>query len=412
MIPIEEFLVFDADFHRNPYQAYDRLRAQCPVQQVRVSSRGHHSWMITGYEEARAALADPRLSRDTRRFGYLFGDRRDIPSALRANMLATDPPDHTRLRRLAAQGLTSAAVNRLRPRIQKVTDQLLDTIAPRGAADLINDFAVPLPVTIICELLGVPERDRPQLRLWSNTLFTNADAATRDQASHGIADYMADLVDRKHRRAVDSPAPHDEDGDLLSTLIEARHRGDRLTHEELVSLAVLLLIAGHETTTNLIGNATLALLLHPAQRTTLASEPGLLDAAIEEFLRYDSPLGIATVRFTTQPVAYGPTTIPAEQIVMISIGAANRDPAHYPGPATLDFARAGAGHGHLAFGHGPHYCLGSGLARVEAHIALTGLLTRFPHLRLDTTPEQLAWRPSRMMRGLRTLPVRWHLGSC
>lgn len=400
--------MFDADFHRNPYQFYDRLRAQGPVQQVRTSSRGHHTWVITGYEQARAALADPRLSRDTRRFGYLFGDRRDIPPALRTNMLATDPPDHTRLRRLAAQGFTASTVNRLRPRIQKVTDQLLDALAPQGTADLINDFAVPLPVTIICELLGVPEDDRPQLRHWSNTLFTTADAATRDQASHHIADYMADLVARKHQRAADGSPSCGEDVDLLSTLIEARHRGDRLSHQELVSLAVLLLIAGHETTTNLIGNAALALLLHPAQYTALATDPGLLDAAIEEFLRYDSPLGIATVRFTAQPVAYGQTTIPAEQIVMIGIGAANRDPAHYPGPAALKLTRTGAPHGHLAFGHGPHYCLGSGLARAEALTALTGLLTRLPRLHLDAIPEQLAWRPSRMMRGLHSLPVRWH----
>lgn len=401
---IEESVVFDADFHRNPYPIYDRLRGQCPVQRVKVSSRGHHSWLITGYAQARAALTDSRFSRDTRRFGYLFGDRRDIAPALRANMLATDAPDHTRLRRLAAPAFTAAAVGRLRPRIQKITGELLDTITPQGAADLISEFAVPLPVTVICELLGVPEHDREQLHHWSNALFTTGDAATRDHASHRIADYMTALVAERDHRTGCAPAQGGH-ADLLGTLIAARHQGDRLSRQELVSLATLLLIAGHETTTNLIGNAVLALLLHPAQRTTLANDPYQLAPAVEELLRYDSPLGIATVRFTTQPVTYGPAVIPAEQIVMIGLGAANRDPARYPAPAALDLSRAGQGH--LAFGHGPHYCLGAALARAEAHIALTSLLHRLPQLRLDTTPEDLAWRPSRMMRGLRTLPVRW-----
>ncbi|WP_207400928.1 cytochrome P450 family protein [Actinomadura roseirufa] len=393
--------MFDDAFHRDPYQVYDRLRRQSPVQQVKVSPRGHHTWMITGYAQARAALADPLLSRNTRRFGYLFGDRRDIAPALLNNMLATDPPDHTRLRRLAAGAFTAAAVDQLRPRIQQITDDLLDAIAPRGAADLINEFAIPLPVTVICELLGVPERDRPQLRRWSNDLFTS-DAAGRDKASHGIADHMTALVARRYHADHDTAG---KDGDLLDTLIAARQGNDRLSRQELVSLAVLLIIAGHETTTNLIGNAVLALLLHPAQYAAAAADPDRLGPAIEEILRYDSPLGIATVRFTTQPVTYGPTTIPAEQIVMISLGAANRDPAQYPTAGALDLARDRPGH--LAFGHGPHYCLGSALARAEAHAALAGLLRRLPRLRLGTTPEQLAWRPSRMMRGLRALPVRW-----
>ncbi|WP_396454188.1 cytochrome P450 [Actinomadura sp.] len=402
-----ELLVFDTDFHRDPYPIYDKLRGHGPVQQVRVSSRGHHVWLITGYAEARAALADPRLSKDTCRFGYLFGDRRDIAPPLRDTMLATDPPDHTRLRRLAAQAFTTATVDRLRPRIQQITDHLLETISPRGTADLINEFAVPLPVTIICELLGVPERDRPLLREWSNALFTSGDPAFRDRASHHIADYMTHLVTAKYQCADRDVSVRDGE-DLLDSLIAARQRDDRLSQQELVSLAALLLVAGHETTTNLIGNAVLGLLLHPAQHAAVTTVPDRLAPAIEEFLRYDSPLGIATVRFTTQPVTYGPTTIPAEQVVMVSIGAANRDPAQYPNPAALDLTRTGASPGHLAFGHGPHYCLGSALARTETHTALTGLLRELPGLRLDTTPEQLDWRPSRMMRGLRALPVRWN----
>ncbi|MDL4813200.1 cytochrome P450 family protein [Actinomadura opuntiae] len=399
-----------ADFHRDPYQFYDKLRVQGPVHRVRAFPSGHHTWLITGYAQARAALADPRFSKDTRRFGYVFGDRRDIAPELRTTMLSTDPPDHTRLRRLVAPAFTAAAVARLRPRIQQITDQLLDAIVPKGSADLITEFAVPLPVTIICELLGVPENDRPQLCHWSNAQFATGEPAVRDQASHRIADYMTALVARKQSNATRELAPRHEDGDLLDTLIAARQHGDHLSRQELVSLAVLLLVAGHETTTNLIGNAVLALLLHPAQHAAVAADSDRLAPAIEELLRYDSPLGIATVRFTTEPVSYGSATIPAEQIVMVGIGAANRDPDHYPDPATLDVDRAGSRPGHLAFGHGPHYCLGSALARAETQIALAGLLRRLPGLRLDVAPERLAWRPSRMMRGLRTLPVRWCLG--
>ena len=399
--------MFDAGFHRDPYPLYDRLRSQGPVQRVKVSSRGHHAWLITGYAQARSALADPRLSKDTCRFGYLFGDRREIAPALRTTMLATDPPDHTRLRRLAAQAFTVATVDRLRPRIQQITDQLLETLSPRGTADLISELAVPLPVTIICELLGVPEPDRPQLRAWSNALFASGAAADRDRASHHIADYMTRLVATRYDYANRDASPR-EGENLLDSLIAARQRGDRLSRKEVVSLAALLLIAGHETTTNLIGNAVLALLLHPSQRVAVTTAPDRLAPAIEEVLRYDSPIGVATVRFTTQPVTYGPTTIPAEQVVMVSIGAANRDPAQYRAPSALDITRSERPPSHLAFGHGPHYCLGSALARAEVHTALAGVLRRLPDLRLDTAPEQLAWRPSRMMRGLRALPVRWN----
>ena len=399
--------MFGADFHRDPYRFYDGLRGQGPVHQVKTFPNGHNLWLITGYAQARAALADARFSKDTRRFGYVFGDRRDIAPELRTSMLSTDPPGHTRLRRLVAQAFTTNAVARLRPRIQQITDQLLDAVASKGSADLISEFAVPLPVTIICELLGVPECDRPQLRRWSNALFASGDSGIRDGASHDIADYMRALVARKCSNADRDIAPRNEEEDLLDTLIAARQHGDHLDRQELASLAVLLLVAGHETTTNLIGNAALALLLHPAQHAVVAADPDRLAPAIDEFLRYDSPLGIATIRFTTESITYESTTIPAEQVIMISIGAANRDPAHCPDPATLDLGRDRPQPGHLAFGHGPHYCLGSTLARAEAQIALATLLHRLPGLRLDTTPEELAWRPSRMMRGLRALPVRW-----
>jgi cytochrome P450 len=391
--------LFDAAFFRDPYPAYDKLRASGPVQRTDGAMGPLPVWLITGYAEARTAFTHPGISKDTRRFQHLLSQgsaSRNINPAVAATMVATDPPDHTRLRRLVTKAFTPAIVERLRPRIQQITDDLIDAIAPAGSADLIETFAVPLPVTVISELLGVPETDRDNLRHWSNTNFATGDHKARDQASHQIAGYMAQLIAAKRAQ----PGT-----DLLSDLIAVRDTTDRLTEPELISLAVLLLIAGHETTTSLIGNATLALLLHPAQLTELRERPSLMPTAIDEFLRYDSPAAIATIRFTTEPVTIGNTTIPAEEIVLISPAAANRDPARFPNPSVPDTGRDATGH--LSFGHGIHYCVGAQLARMEAEIALRSLLYRFPAMRLDIDPENLEWRRTRLIRGLVSLPVRW-----
>ncbi|MGH3247911.1 MAG: cytochrome P450 [Trebonia sp.] len=272
----------------------------------------------------------------------------------------------------------------------------LTSVAPAGAADLIESFAVPLPVTVISELLGVPESDRDTLRRLSNDNFAAGDHRVRDHASHQIAEYMASLITTKRANP---------DNGLLPKLIAARDDTDKLSENELVSLAVLLLIAGHETTTSMIGNAILALLQHPAQLATLRQDPPLIPAATDELLRYESPAAIATIRFTAEPVTIGDVTIPAEQIILISPAAANRDPARYPDPADLDLRRdAGT---HLAFGHGIHYCTGARLARAETEIALTSLIHRFPDLQLAGDPEGLAWRHTRLFRSLQHLHVRW-----
>ena len=391
--------MFDAAFFRDPYPVYDKLRENGPVQRIDEAMGSLPTWLITGYAEARSALADPRLSKDTRRFQHIFGQAgstRNISPAVSATMVATDPPDHTRLRKLAASAFTPAVVDGMRPRVQQLTSELLDTIEPDGHADLIETFAAPLPVTVISELLGVPEPDRADLRHWSNANFAAGDPARRDEASHAITAYMTGLI--ATRRA----APGD---DLLSALIAARDDGDQLSEHELVSLAVLLLIAGHETTTSLIGNAVLALLLHPGQRAALRADPALVPAAIEEFLRYDPPAATATIRFTAEPVTFGDVTIPADQIVLVSLGAANHDPARFYWPDQLYIKRNATGH--LAFGHGLHFCLGARLARTEAEIALQALLNRFPRLCIDADPATLPWRQSRLMRGLQRLPVRW-----
>jgi cytochrome P450 len=382
-------------FLHNPYPEYARLRSCAPVQRV-PTGNGRYSYLITGYAEARAAFADPRLSKDTARFFADKPSRRNLHPAVSQNMLATDPPRHARLRRLVTKAFTRGTIDRLRPYIQQVTTERVDAFLPDGRADLIEDLAIPLPVTVICHMLGVPEADRPALHQWSNDLFAAGQPAQIDAASHAIADFMAGLVETKRR------APDDS---LLADLIAARDGRDRLDESELVSLAVLLLVAGHETTTNFIGNAALGLLQHPESLARLREDPQLLDTALDELLRFDSPVGIATFRYSTEPFTLGGTDIPPGVPVLIAPGAANRDPARFPEPDLLDLDRDAKGH--LAFGHGIHRCLGAPLARAEAEIALGTLLARCGQLELAVPAGDLQWRHTRLMRGLESLPVRF-----
>ncbi|MFE0045608.1 cytochrome P450 family protein [Streptomyces albireticuli] len=382
------------EFLRNPYPFYDELRATAPVSRVATGSGSRSGYLVTGYAEAKAAFTDPRLSKDTARFFAGRTSGRDLHPAVARTMLATDPPEHTRLRRLVTKAFTTGAVTRLRPYIQHTVGHLLDALPENGEADLVTGLAVPLPVTVICRMLGVPETDRSQVRIWSNDLFAAGQPQRIDAASHAVAGYMADLIEAKRR------APDDS---LLHDLITVREEGEQLSEDELVSLAVLLLVAGHETTTNFIGNAVLALLQHPALLNDARSDPARIDSMLDELLRYDSPVGIATFRYSTEATALGDTEIPAGVPVLISPAAANRDPTRYLAPGRPDADRDARGH--LAFGHGMHRCLGAPLALAEAEIALRALLTRFPGLRLAVPPGELRWRRTRLMRGLESLPV-------
>ncbi|GGP40560.1 cytochrome P450 family protein [Streptomyces abikoensis] len=382
------------EFLQNPYPFYDELRAAAPVQQVSTGSGGRSSYLVTGYAEAKAAFTDPRLSKNTARFFAGRPSHRNLHPVIAHNMLATDPPQHIRLRRLVTKAFTTGAVARLRPYIEHIVDRLLDDLPMDGEADLVAALAIPLPVTVICQLLGVPESDRAQVRSWSNDLFAAGQPERIDAASHAVADYMADLIAAKRA---------EPDNSLLRDLITVRDEGDQLSEDELVSLAVLLLVAGHETTTNFLGNATLALLQHPGLLDHVRTDPGRIGRVLDELLRYDSPVGIATFRYSTQALTLGETEIPAGVPVLISPGAANRDPAQYPAPDHPDAGRDARGH--LAFGHGIHRCLGAPLALAEAEIALRALVTRFPGLGLAVAAEELRWRRTRLMRGLESLPV-------
>nr|BFD94035.1 cytochrome P450 [Kitasatospora sp. Xyl93] len=385
----------DPDFLRDPYPTYEALRRNGAVQ--KLPGTGHKAgYVVTGYSEAKQALADPGLSKDTARFFAGKETGRSLHPAVSQNMLATDPPDHTRLRRLVTKAFTTGAVDRLRPYIVDLADELLESWMLGDQVDIIESLAIPLPVTVICQLLGVPAADRDRVRAWSRDLFTAGDPQRIDTASHALAEFTAELVSAKRRSPDDA---------LLSALVAVRDSdGDQLTEQELVSLAVLLLVAGHETTTAAIGNAVLALLQHPDQLELLRSDPNRIESAVDELLRYDSAVAIATWRWAPEPVRVGETDIPAGSPVFVSPGAANRDPARFADPDRLDLGREDA-RTHLTFGHGIHRCLGAPLAHAEVATAVRVLLAHFPNLRLAEPADQLRWRHSRLVRGLESLPV-------
>ncbi|MFJ7631199.1 cytochrome P450 [Streptomyces sp. NPDC097595] len=384
----------DPRFAQDPYPTYAAMRSTCPVQPVPAGSGGRTSYLVTGYAEAREALGDARLSKDTAAFFAGKGTQRRLHPAVAHTMLASDPPQHTRLRKLVTKAFTTGAVTKLRPFIAQVTEELLDQWPVGEQFDFVAGLAVPLPVLVICELLGVPEGDRSDIQRWSAELFAAGRPDVVDAASHSMADYMTSLIAAKRL----SPGTS-----LLDRLISARDGDDHLSEEELVSLAVLLLVAGHETTTNFLGNAVLALLQHPAQLHRLRENPDDVPAVLDELLRFESPVSTATFRFTTEAVRLGATDIPAGVPVLVALGAANRDPKRFPSPDILDLERDTAAH--LSFGHGIHRCVGAPLAKAEAEIALRMILTRFPEVRLAVPSDRLAWRHTRLVRGLASLPV-------
>ncbi|WP_329041646.1 cytochrome P450 [Streptomyces sp. NBC_00178] len=380
------------DFGANPYPYYAKLRAGGPVHAVRTEEF-ERIWMIVGYEEARAALADQRFSKDWR-----TADLWTVSSnPINANMLEMDAPHHTRLRRLVAREFTARRIEAMRPRVEEITARLLDAMVPAGSADLIDAFAFPLPMTVICELLGVPGMDRDAFRRLSNAILAPVSPEKEGEAVHAMGAYLVELTEDKRR------APGD---DLMSALIQARDDdGDRLSPDELIGMAFLLLVAGHETTVNLISNGVRALLDHPEQLALLRTRPELIDGAVEEMLRYDGPVGTATFRFTREPVPVGPVLIPKGEAVLVALGSGDRDPGRYPDPDTFDIRRGAQGH--LAFGHGIHFCLGAPLARMEGRIAIAALLERCPGLARDPEGGEPDWLPGLLLRGVRRLPVRW-----
>jgi cytochrome P450 len=393
---------FDVD---DPFPLFAAARELGPVHPVTLAD-GHEAWLVVQFEAAKLALNEPRLSKNMHaalaRSSEVVAEGLPGPEFAR-HMLTVDPPDHTRLRKLVSAAFSPKRVEALRPRVQAITDDLLDHIAaagPDNRVDLVSTFAFPLPFTVICELLGVPDAERGRLGLEFTKLLvptTNAaEYAKAKEASDNVVAMLRDLVAGKER------APGD---DLVSALIGARDGDERLDGQELLSTIFQLMVAGHDTTASLIGNSVVALFRNPAQLAQLRADPTGIPVAVEEFLRFDAPVPHSTFRYAAEPVTLAGREIPAGAQVIICLAAANRDHGRYGDPESLDVDRE-AGR-HLAFGHGIHHCLGAPLARIEGHIALGSLLGRFPDLSLAVPAEDLHWDhgDGLVLRGLSALPV-------
>nr|WP_107907137.1 cytochrome P450 [Streptomyces chartreusis] len=379
----------------HPHDVYRRLRDTAPVHRI-AGADGNPAWIVTRYQDVREAMTDPRLSVDKRHAKEGNYQGLTLPPALDANLLNMEAPDHTRIRRLVVRAFTARRVERLRAPIRETADRLLDALGPHGTTDLIASYAAPLPITVICDLLGVPDRHRRDFRVWTDTLVAPDPSRPQDAKAAVVAmlGFFGELLADKREEPAD---------DLLSDLIAVRDEGDRLSEDELMSLAFLILFAGYENTVQLIGNAVLALLRHPEQLDALRADPERIAAAVEEFHRFEGPALLAIRRFPTEDMTIGGVPVPTGETVLLSLAAANRDPARFPDPDRLDLSRDTSGH--LALGHGVHHCLGAPLARAETEIALTALLERFPELALaDGEPR---WRRSLRARGLLALPVSY-----
>jgi cytochrome P450 len=401
-----ELVPLDEDsYYQDPVGFFARLRESRPVAPVWMPDYGR-VWIITRYADVRVALTDPRLVNKICHWpggGQSFPDEAAGVHAL----LNTDPPEHTRLRPLVQKAFTPRRAGQLRPRTKEIAAGLLDELTARGdVVDLLGGYARPLPITVICELLGIPVADRGWI--WVTVTDYGKGSEELQRVPRELAAYFTGLIAAKRA---------EPGNDLLSALVLAHDNAHdnaeedgaeaALTATELLSAAYHLVMAGFDTTLNLIASGTLALLTHPGEMARLRQDPSLLPAAVEELLRFANPVNHVTARFTTEDLPIGGVVIPAGEQVLIAISSADRDPAQFPDPDRLDLGRDTSGH--VAFGHGIHYCLGAPLARMEAEVALGALLARFPEISLAVSPRELRWRPVSLMNGLESLPVHLSL---
>lgn len=386
-------------FKADPFPFYSRMRQEQPVCRVRWSGR-REVWLVTRYDDATALLKDRRFVKDPRNVAGRSAQQPWMPGFLRPlqlNMLDQDEPAHRRLRQLVQKAFTPRRVEGMRQSIETIAADLLATVGERREVDLVRAYARPLPLRVISDLLGVPWEDRDRFHRWTRVILRPPTPPNMVRALPSIAAFMRYLKRLFARRRSE---PGD---DLISALLAAEAEGDRLGEDELLAMVFLLLVAGHETTVNLIASGTLALLEHPDQLELLRREPELISSAVEELLRFVSPVDTSTERYAREDLGFGGAAIGRGEMVLAALASANRDPSRFEAPDALDLRRQ-PNH-HLAFGDGPHFCLGASLARLEAQIALALLVRELPGLRLAVAPARLRWRPTPMVRGLETLPV-------
>ena len=407
MTTARKYDLYSDRFRAETYSTFARMREEDAVFCQPGIDGETLLWFVTRHDDALAVLLDDeRFVRDPALAltpDELTAFQSGMPEGLQfidSHMLNRDGEDHRRLRRLVTKAFTPRMVEQLHPRIQEIADELIDAVESRGEMDLVDEFAFPLPITVIAELLGIPVADRDRFRRWTNAIvtpaFTPEDLAQFGASANEFVAYLRELFERRRSTPGD---------DLVSALLQVEGGGDTLSEEELFSMVVLLIVAGHETTVSLIGNAVLALLQDPDQRAALERDPTRMSHAIEELLRYDGPVERTLNRWAATDVELGGQTIRKGEGVIVILGSADRDPSRFPDPDRLDFAREDVKH--LAFGRGSHYCLGAPLARLEAEVALTTLLRRLPGLRLAMSVEELYWRPVPLFRSLASLQVAW-----
>lgn len=410
---VSESLMLDEGFFDDLWSVYNRLRQTGPIHRITLPN-GLAAWLVIDYELGKQVLADPRLSKDevssgaaARKQGIAAGWQQVAgPRPLRVNMLNTDPPDHTRLRSLVNKAFTPAASAHMRPAIESIAAKLIEDLRAldhHKPVDLLTSYATPLPIEVICSLLGIPADDQGTFGELIITIMdetAGADGEKSRQARIQLNDYLTKLVaDRREHRS-------DHDSELLDRLITAQVDHDRLTDEEVVATLGLLLVAGYDTTVHLIANAIFLLATQPPVLARVRTNPDELTKLIEEVLRWEGPGHAATLRHTTSPITLGDTRIEEGEFLIVSVAAANRDPAVFTNPEQFQLDRHEANH--LSFGHGIHYCVGAPLARLEAEIALRSLITAFPTFTLAGDPDTLPWRHSMIIRGRTALPIELH----
>ncbi len=393
--------ILSPEFKANPFPFFAQLRSEQPVYPTILPNK-QRVWLLSRYEDVHMLLMDGRFAKDCRNAmtEEQLKQRPWMPKMFRAlekNMLDLDPPDHTRLKKLVHKVFTPQRIQQMQERIQILAEELLEKVSDKGEMDLVKDFALPLPMTIITEILGVPDKDRDKFHKWSKVIVS------LDQFSATLRSLPSVWMFIRYLKRFFKIRRAEPKDDLVSALIQAEESGDKLNEDELLAMVFLLLVAGHETTVNLISSGTLALIEKPDQMSKLVENPLLIDSAVEELLRFTSPVFMSTERYAREDFKIHNATIPRGELVLGVIGSANRDDDVFENPDLLDITREP--NKHLSFGHGIHFCLGAPLARMESQIAINTLLKKLPNLRLKHSAESLRWRSSLILRGLETMPV-------